>query len=82
MIKNIYIPFQDGSSIAFDGENFSIQRVPVNDEHIINNKQSEAEKNWSNNKIRLKIMKALQDAWQKQREIKRSQDIKQVYNKF
>lgn len=81
MSKNIYIPFQDGSSIAFDGENFSIQRVPVNDEHIINN-TSEAEKNWSNDKTRLKIMKALQDAWQKQREIKRSQDIKQVYNKF
>ena len=85
MSKNIYIPFSDGSSISFNGETFNIQRTPVNDERpklIINNNICEAELVWADNKKRLKIMQALQDAWAQQREIKRTRDIKQVYNKF
>ena len=80
--KNIYIPFSDGSSIAFNGETFNIQRTPVNDEKIININICEAELVWADNKKRLKIMQALQDAWTKQRELQRDKEIKQVYNKF
>ena len=80
--KNIYIPFSDGSSIAFNGETFNIQRTPVNDEKIININICEAELVWRDNKKRLKIMQALQDAWTKQRELQRDKEIKQVYNKF
>ncbi|MBR1603536.1 MAG: hypothetical protein IJ667_08865 [Synergistaceae bacterium] len=80
--KNIYIPFSDGSSIAFNGETFNIQRTPVNDEKIININICEAELVWGDNKKRLKIMQALQDAWTKQRELQRDKEIKQVYNKF
>ncbi|MBQ8693874.1 MAG: hypothetical protein IJ520_12110 [Synergistaceae bacterium] len=78
--KNIYIPFSDGSSIAFNGETFNIQRTPVNDEKIININICEAELVWADNKKRLKIMQALQDAWTKQRELQRDKEIKQVYN--
>ena len=78
--KNIYIPFSDGSSIAFNGETFNIQRTPVNDEKIININICEAELVWRDNKKRLKIMQALQDAWTKQRELQRDKEIKQVYN--
>ena len=80
--KNIYIPFSDGSSIAFNGETFNIQRTPVSDEKIININICEAELVWRDNKKRLKIMQALQDAWTKQRELQRDKEIKQVYNKF
>ena len=78
--KNIYIPFSDGSSIAFNGETFNIQHTPVNDEKIININICEAELVWRDNKKRLKIMQALQDAWTKQRELQRDKEIKQVYN--
>ncbi|MBR1419158.1 MAG: hypothetical protein IJ576_09365, partial [Synergistaceae bacterium] len=74
------IPFSDGSSIAFNGETFNIQRTPVNDEKIININICEAELVWADNKKRLKIMQALQDAWTKQRELQRDKEIKQVYN--
>ena len=80
--KNIYIPFSDGSSIAFNGETFNIQRTPVSDEKIININICEAELAWRDNKKRLKIMQALQDAWNAQRELQRDKEIKQVYNKF
>lgn len=81
----VYIPFDDGSSVAFNGESFTIQRSPVNENDIdinINNSDNVclAEKNWRDKKKRLKITRALEMAWNEQRELQKQAEIKQIYN--
>ncbi len=81
----VYIPFDDGSSVAFDGESFTIQHTPLNDnnENIVNinaDQISMAEKNWHNTKKRLEITRALENAWNEQRKIQRQDEIRQIYN--
>ena len=83
----VYLPFKDGSSVSFDGENFTVHRKPVTDDsdfenlgdleesvHVPCKAEQEWAKNWG------AVARALESAWLRQQEKKRSESAKQVYN--
>lgn len=83
-MMTVYIPFEDGSSVAFDGELFTIQRSPVksdNSENSESNKACMAEVNWADKKKRLKMTRALEAVWNEQRDMQRRGGVKRIYGK-
>ena len=76
----VYIPFSDGSSISFDGEEFTVHKRPKNIDAVDQpdyNKPSKAETAWT---LRWEdVVKALQGAYSRQEEIKRANRAKQIY---
>ncbi len=77
----VYLPFKDGSSISFDGENFTIHKRP-NDIDAIDHpefyKPCEAESAW-NFKWK-KVVHALQNAWKKKSDAKKLSRNKKIYS--
>ncbi len=78
----VYLPFKDGSSISFDGNNFVIHKRPKNINSIDlepDDPPCMAEKIWALHAH--KIIKALQDNFDNQKSIKKSQRMKKIYKR-
>ncbi|MBQ7068875.1 MAG: hypothetical protein IJM82_06890 [Synergistaceae bacterium] len=76
----VYIPFDDGSSISFDGENFTIHKRPNDIDSIDSpeyNKPSKAENAW--NFRWEELVRALQNAHKKQETAKKLSRNKMIY---
>ena len=78
----VYLPFSDGSSVSFDGENFTVHRRPITeeefDEQPAGSSQCKAEEAWSKNWG--KVARALEGAWRRQQDKKRRDSAKRVYD--
>ena len=75
----VYIPFDDGSSASFDGENFTVRGRPLDINADLNEPSPcKAEKAWRHDWEAL--VRALESAWRRQREKERQAERKQVYN--
>ena len=76
----VYIPFPDGSSISFDGKEFTIHKRPKNIDAVDKpdyGKPSKAENAWN---FRWEdVVKALEGAYKRQEEAKRAARAKQIY---
>ena len=76
----VYIPFSDGSSISFDGTEFTIHKTPKDIDAIDkpgHDKPSKAENAW--NFRWEELVSALQNAWKKQSDIKKLSSHKKIY---
>ena len=78
----VYIPFDDGSSISFDGETFTVHRKPKNIDSVDSpdyGKPCKAENAWN---FRWKdVVKALEGAYKQQVEQKKANRSKQIYGR-
>ena len=75
----VYIPFDDGSSVSFDGDGFTIHRKPkgINDADKPGDAPCKAETAW---KTRWgEIVRALETAYKRQEKAKREQNAKKIY---
>lgn len=75
----VYIPFDDGSSVAFDGVNFTLHRRPMDiDEDLTAPPDSKAarvwEKDWET------VVRALESAWRRQRDKTRHVRARRIYS--
>lgn len=76
----VYIPFDDGSSVSFDGKSFTVYKCPKDidavdkPEYI---KPSKAEIAWS--KRWGELVRALENAYRKQEKLKRDSRSKKIY---
>ena len=75
----VYLPFDDGSSVSFDGESFTVRRRPVSEEDVSAQPAlCKAEEAWRNRWVA--VTRALEGAWRRQQESQRLESPKQVYN--
>ena len=75
----VYIPFDDGSSVSFDGESFTVHGRPMDiDADLRDASDSKAEKAWK--KDWEALVRALESAWRRQRDSEKQAERKQVYN--
>ena len=76
----VYIPFDDGSSVSFDGENFTVHRRPLDIDADLKglSDSCKAENAWKHDWKAL--VRALESAWRRQRDAKKQAERKQVYN--
>jgi len=76
----VYIPFEDGSVVSYDGIKFKLYRQPVGidaNPHAL--PESKAEYMWRNR--RKDIAKALETAWWKERTLRWEKRAKKIYSK-
>ncbi len=78
----VYIPFDDGSSISFDGDGFTIQRRPKGITETDNPSRRDdtpckAETAWQTKWS--EIVRALETAYKRQEKAKREQSAKKIY---
>ena len=75
----VYIPFDDGSSISFDGDGFTIHKKPkgINDADNPDNTPCKAENAW--NTRWSEIVRALETAYKRQEKARREQSAKKIY---
>ena len=76
----VYIPFSDGSSVSFDGKNFTIHKKPKDIDAVDNpdhDKPSKAENAW--NFRWEELVRALENAWQRQEDLKKNSAHKKIY---
>ncbi len=77
---SVYLPFSDGSSIAFDGQEFTVHKRPKDIDAVDRedfSEPSKAENAWA---FRWKeVVSALEGAYRRQEERKRSERQKQIY---
>lgn len=75
----VYIPFSDGSSVAFDGTGFTLQERPrVMDEALGALPTSKALEVWTRDWGA--VVRALESAWARQRDLRRRDRMRQVYS--
>ena len=78
-MMRVYVPFDDGSSVSFDGERFTLHRRPVgidaDHDVFLEEKAVEA---WERN--REALAGALESAWLLQRELLRRERNRSVYS--
>ena len=75
----VYIPFSDGSSVAFDGTGFTLQERPrVMDEALDTFPTSKAVEVWTRDWGA--VVCALESAWGRQRDLRRRDRMRQVYS--
>ena len=76
----VYIPFDDGSSVSFDGETFTLHKRPKDIDAIDqpgHDKPSKAEVAWN---FRWgELVRALENAYRKQEELKKRSSTKKIY---
>jgi len=76
----VYIPFDDGSSVSFDGKEFFIHKRPKDIDAIDkpgHDNPSKAENAWD---FRWQeLVNALQNAWKKQDELEKKSSHKKIY---
>ena len=77
---SVYIPFDDGSVVAYDGKKFMIHRQPVDiDADLRALTESAAEEAWRGR--RKDIVRALEIAWWKRWARYKEKEVKRVYSK-
>ncbi|MDR3230766.1 MAG: hypothetical protein LBT65_04955 [Synergistaceae bacterium] len=75
----VYIPFEDGSVVAFDGKKFTIHKRPVDiDADLDTLSDGQAALAWRER--RGEIVRALEAAWWKLEERRRQEESKKVYS--
>ena len=75
----VYIPFDDGSAISYDGKKFSIHKRPVGiDADLSELSDGMAASEWSFR--RKEIAQALETAWWKEHEHRRKNKTKRIYS--
>ena len=78
----VYIPFDDGSSVSFDGETFTLHKRPKDIDAIDqpgHDKPSKAESAW--NFRWEELVRALEGAYKRQEEKKRNSRAKKIYGR-
>ncbi len=76
----VYIPFDDGSSISFDGDTFTIHRKPkdIDDaDKPSENKPCKAEIAWTTRWS--DVVRALETAHKRQEKARKAQSAKKIY---
>ena len=76
----VYIPFDDGSSVSFDGAEFKIFMNPKDIDYADSpdmNKPCKAEIAWTSRWS--EIVRALENAYRRQEKAKREQNAKKIY---
>lgn len=75
----VYIPFDDGSSVSFDGEGFTIHKKPkgIDDSDDSGRNPCKAEVAWKTRWS--EIVRALETAYKRQEKAKREQNAKKIY---
>ena len=77
---SVYIPFDEGSAVAYDGKKFIVHRQPVDiDADLCALTESLAEQTWRER--RGDLVKALETAWRKRRARHKEKEVKRVYSK-
>ena len=78
----VYIPFDDGSAVSFNGDTFTLHGQPVGidtDLRVLSESEGgEAVRAWRAR--RKDLVRALEDAWWKEHEKKREQMTKRIYS--
>ena len=78
-MMRVYVPFDDGSLVSFDGERFTLHRRPVGidaDRDVF--LEEKAEEAWERN--RGALAGALESAWRLQKELLRRKRSRSVYS--
>ncbi|MDR1979390.1 MAG: hypothetical protein LBQ42_11715 [Synergistaceae bacterium] len=76
----VYIPFDDGSVISYDGKKFTLHRQPVDiDADLSALPEGTAVRFWRER--RGELVKALETAWWKERQRRREKATKKVYSR-
>ena len=74
----VYIPFDDGSSISFDGDAFTIHRKPKDIDDADNpSEPCKAENAW--NTRWSDVVGALETAYKRQEKARKAQSAKKIY---
>ena len=75
----VYIPFDDGSSVSFDGDGFTIHRKPkgIDDADGPDKTPCKADIAWKTRWS--EIVRALETAYKRQEKAKREQSAKKIY---
>lgn len=80
-MMRVYVPFDDGSLVSFDGERFTLHRRPVgieaDDRDVF--LEEKAEEAWERN--RGALAGALESAWRLQKELRRRERSRSVYSR-
>ena len=77
---SVYIPFDDGSAVAYDGKKFTIHRQPVDiDADLRTLTESAAELAWRGR--RGDLVRALETAWWKRWTQHKEKEVKRLYSK-
>jgi hypothetical protein len=78
----VYIPFDDGSCVAYDGKRFSLYRRPVDIDAdlraLSESEGGQAVRVWRER--RKELVRALENAWWEQREKNWGQMTKRIYS--
>ena len=75
----VYIPFDDGSAISYDGKRFTIHKRPVGiDADLSELSDGLAASEWRFR--RKELVKALETAWWKEHERRRKSKTKRIYS--
>jgi hypothetical protein len=76
----VYIPFDDGSAVSYDGKEFTIHKQPVGiDANLRALAEGTAERVWRER--RKDLVKALEDAWWREQARRRQTGMKKIYSK-
>jgi hypothetical protein len=79
---SVYIPFDDGSAVSYDGDKFTLHKQPVDIDADLNALSEagggEAVRVWRAK--RGDIVRALEDAWWKEHEKNHEQMTKRIYS--
>ena len=74
----VYIPFEDGSSVSFDGKKFTIHRQPVEiDADLSALPEGKATRAWRER--RGDLVKALESAWWRLQKQSKEEGTKRIY---
>ena len=75
----VYIPFDDGSAVSYDGKRFTIHRRPVGiDADLSDLSDGTAESVWRER--RGELVKALETAWWKEHELRKDSETRRIYS--
>jgi superoxide dismutase len=76
----VYIPFDDGSVVSYDGRKFTIHKRPVDiDADLSALSEGTAAQMWRER--RKELVKALESAWWKEHTRRREKETKELYSK-
>ena len=79
-MMKVYIPFEDGSAISYNGKSFTIHKRPVGiDADLSELSGGTAESMWRFR--RGELAKALETAWWKEHERRNRSKTKKIYSK-
>lgn len=74
----VYIPFDDGSSVSFDGSGFTVHQRPLDADALEAPPRSLAQEAWQRDWEGL--VRALEAAWNRQRDAEKRDRARHVYS--